>query len=321
MPRSTPVLLALLSSCASSGSETLSAREEGPYVLVLGTAQDGGLPQIGCDDAHCRRARQDGGFARLVTSLLLVDPRTGSRWLFDASPDLPRQVERMRGHPSTRALPGPRPALVDGVFLTHAHMGHYAGLLHLGPEAYGARDVPVFATPRMSAYLRTNGPWSLLVEGGTIRPIDLAPGDTRELAPDLSVSAIRVPHREEFTDTVAFLVRGPRRSLLYLPDIDKWERWSTRVEDVLAMVDVALLDASFFDAGEVPGRDLADIPHPFVVESLARFAALPAAERAKVRFTHLNHTNPVVDPESEAAARVRAAGMGVARDGDRFELD
>ena len=319
--RSLLVLLAALTSCVTPpGGPPAESVSDAPYVLVLGTAQDGGLPQIGCQGPHCRRARRSEAFARRVTSLLLCDPTTGERWLFDASPDLPRQVEAMHGHPSTRALAGPRPPLVDGVFLTHAHMGHYLGLAHFGPEAYGARDLPVWGTPRMQAYLRGNGPWSLLVEAGTIVLRGLAPGERVVLNERLAVRALAVPHREEFTDTVAFVLEGPRRSLLYLPDIDKWERWDVPIEEVLADVDVALLDASFFDAGEIPGRDLADIPHPFVVESLARFAPLPASERAKVRFTHLNHSNPVCDPDSEEAARVRDAGMFVASDGERHAL-
>jgi len=310
----------LLSSGACATTEPVRALPDGPYVLVLGTAQDAGLPQVGCDQAPCRAARADPGRRRYVTSLLLADPRTGQRYLFDATPDLREQVELCRGHPAGRTLPGPRPPLFEGVFLTHAHMGHYGGLLQLGPEAYGVRDLAVYGTPRMARYLTDNGPWSLLVETGAIRLEVLEPGATVQLAEDLSVTALRVPHREEFTDTVAFVIRGPARSVLYLPDIDKWERWDTPVEDVLASVDVALLDAAFFDTDEVPGRDLAEIPHPFVIESLERFRSLPASERAKVHFTHLNHTNPAADPESAAAGRVRAAGMAVAREGDVFEL-
>jgi pyrroloquinoline quinone biosynthesis protein B len=288
---------------------------------VLGTAQDAGLPQIGCDGDACVAARRDPARRRLVTSLLLCDPRSGARWLFDATPDLREQVERAKGHPATRDLPGPRPPLFDGVFLTHAHMGHYGGLLFLGPEAYGARDLPVHCTERMATFLAGNGPWSLLVATGCLVPTVLRPGEPLALAEDLTVTALTVPHREELTDTVAFRIEGPARSVLYLPDIDKWERWETPVERVIAGVDVALLDGAFFDGDEVPGRDLSEIPHPLVSRSLERFTALPLAERRKVRFTHLNHTNPAADPGSRAAARVRALGMAVAAEGERFDLD
>ncbi len=291
-----------------------------PYVVALGTAQDGGLPQIGCARECCTAAREDPSRARLVTSLLLVDPRDGRRWLFDATPDIARQVERARGlgGPAEDA-PG-RPALFDGIFITHAHLGHVVGLLQLGREAYGSAPVPLIGTERMASFLGSNGPWSLLFDGGYARPEVLQPGQTLELAEDLSVTAIQVPHRDEFTDTVAFLIRGPERSVLYLPDIDKWERWDRRLEDVIAGVDVALVDGTFYGPAELPGRDMSQVPHPFIVETLARIAPLPEAERAKVVFTHLNHSNPATDPTSDAAAAVRAAGSSVLDDGDRIRL-
>lgn len=314
-PMARLVLLALLLSFGCQTASSLEAPRRQPYVLVLGSAQDGGLPQIGCQGDHCRAAHADPTRARMVSSLLLVDPRSGKRWLFDATPDLPRQVEAMAGHPASRRLPGPRPPLVDGIFLTHAHMGHYTGLSYLGPEVYGAKQMPTYCTPQMASYLTHNGPWSLLVEREVLELVSITPGAPVRLAEDLVVRALDVPHRKEFTDTLAFIIEGPGRSLLFLPDIDKWERWETPIESVIAQVDVALLDASFFGPGEIPGRDLAEIPHPFIVESLARFAPLPASERAKIHFTHLNHSNPACDPTSEAAAQVRGAGMQVARDG------
>lgn len=291
-----------------------------PYVLVLGTAQDAGLPQIGCRAACCERVRRNPGARRLVTSLLLCDPRTGQRWLLDASPDLAEQVEVAADHPATRTVEGARPPLFDGVFLTHAHMGHYAGLLELGREAYGAKGLVVHGTERMRGYLTENGPWSLLVETGGVELRPLEPGTPVALAEDLRVTPLLVPHRDEFTDTVAFLVEGPTKSLLYLPDVDGWDRWDTAVEDVLARVDHALLDATFFSREEVPGRSIEDIPHPLVRGTVERFAALPDAERAKVLFTHLNHSNPIADPGSAATRTVREAGMRVAVEGMLLEL-
>ena len=172
----------------------------------------------------------------------------------------------------------------------------------------------------MASFLGSNGPWSLLFDGGYARPQVLQPGETLDLAEDLSVTAIQVPHRDEFTDTVAFLIRGPERSVLYLPDIDKWEKWDRALEDVIASVDVALVDGTFYGPAELPGRDMSQVPHPFIVETLARIAPLPKAERGKVVFTHLNHSNPATDPTSDAAAAVRAAGSSILDDGDRIRL-
>lgn len=293
----------------------------GPYVVVLGTAQDGGYPQLACDAPLCAAARRDPRRARHVVSLLLVDPREGGgRWLFDASPDLAAQVELARGHGEPVRAPVGRPPLFDGVFLTHAHAGHYLGLWQLGREAYGSATTPVHGTARMGAFLRENGPWSLLVDAGHVAPVALVPGEPVRLRPDLSVVAVEVPHRAEFTDTVAYVIEGPARRVLYLPDIDRWEGLATPIEALVAHVDAAYLDATFFDAGELPGRDLTRVPHPLVVDSLARFAPLPALERAKVRFLHLNHSNPLLDPTSEASTRVRDAGHRVAQQGEVVRL-
>jgi pyrroloquinoline quinone biosynthesis protein B len=308
-----------LAGCATQSSSSIPPRDS-PYALVLGSAQDAGLPQVGCRLACCETARRDPSLRRLAASLLIADPRSGRRWLVDATPDLREQVELARGHPPGRAADGPRPPLFEGLFLTHAHMGHVAGLLQLGREAYDARGLPVHASPALCELLAGNAPWRLLVDSGGLELRPLAPGGTVELAPDLSVTALAVPHRAEFSDTLAFVVRGPRRALLYLPDIDAWERWEPPLERALAGVDVALLDGTFFADDEVPGRDLAGVPHPRIKHTLARLASLPAGERRKVLFTHLNHTNPAARGDGEAAAAVLAAGMDVAREGLLLEL-
>jgi pyrroloquinoline quinone biosynthesis protein B len=309
------LLMSLLALAAARG-----VARETPRVVVLGTAQDGGLPQIGCEEAPCRRARRNPRFARRVASLLVVDPRSGRRYLLDATPDLPEQVELARTASPERAGVDGRPPLFDGIFLTHAHLGHYAGLLQLGREAYGAAGQEVLVTARMRAFLESNGPWSLLVSEGHVKLREMQPDVEIPIGDDLAVTPILVPHRDELSDTVGFLIAGPSRRVLYIPDIDKWERWERRIEDVIASVDVALIDGTFFEDGEIPGRSMADIPHPFIVETLKRLAALPPGERAKIVFTHLNHTNPACDPRSAAARRIRAAGMSVARDGDVIPL-
>jgi pyrroloquinoline quinone biosynthesis protein B len=302
----------------------------GPYVLVLGTAQDAGLPHIGCSAEPCAAARSDTRLARRASSLLLCDPRDGRRWLFDCTPDVGAQLAGAAGHPPTRVTHGQRPPLVDGIFLTHAHLGHYAGLLWFGREAYAARAVPTWLTPSFAGFLRANGPWSLLVEAQHVELVELVldgyeASEPVVLAPGLSVVAFRVPHRDEFSDTVGFEVRGPRRTLAYLPDVDKWEAWDAvagpgSIERLLARCDVALLDGSFFADGEIPGRSMADIPHPFLVESLERLGRLPACERSKVRFTHLNHTNPAASADSTARRRIEASGLRVLAEGECLEL-
>ena len=310
----------LAASCASSAHD-VQAPETAPYVLVLGTAQDGGLPQLGCEKDCCEAARRDPSLRRLRASLLLVDPTTGHRWLFEATPDLPEQLELARGHGAPRSRQGGgRPAPFDGVFLTHAHLGHYTGLAHLGREAYGAHDLPVYCSERMASFLTENGPWSQLVELDQIECREVQPGVPVKLREDLSVEALSVPHREEFSDTYAWIIRGPNRSLLFLPDIDKWERFETDISSLVKEIDYALLDATFFGPDELPGRDMSEIPHPFIVESIERFQDLAPDVRDRVHFLHLNHSNPAAMPSSAAAGTVRAAGHHVCAEGARFPL-
>jgi pyrroloquinoline quinone biosynthesis protein B len=292
-----------------SADSPLAAR--GPRAIVLGVAQDGGVPHIGCRQELCMSARADPSQRRRVSSVGLVDP-DGSRFLIDATPDLASQIESLWGGEA----PPDRQRPVSGILLTHAHVGHYAGLMYLGREALGARGVPVYGTARMCRFLRVNGPWSQLVALGNIELREITPGQEWALSPRLRVTALTVPHRDEFSDTVAFRVSGPERALLYLPDIDKWERWDRRIEDEVGRADVALLDGTFFEPAEIPGRSLAEIPHPLVSETAAR---LGASLRERVRLIHLNHTNRLLwEPQRLGDPSLR--GLTVARDGEVFGL-
>ena len=278
-----------------------------PYTVVLGTAQDGGVPQAGCTKACCATGRRE-----LVSSLALVDPATRRWWLFDATPDMGAQLAMMRREAPACSL--------AGVFVTHAHIGHYTGLMQFGREAMGTHDVPVWAMARMRDYLATNGPWSQLVRLHNIVLQPLAADSTVTLGDSLRVTPFRVPHRDEYSETVGFRLEGPRGVTVFLPDIDKWERWDRSIDDVVADATTAYLDGTFFDAAELPGRDMRDIPHPFIVESLERFARLPAAARARVRFIHLNHTNRAALSGSDERKRIESAGSHVAVAGERGEL-
>ena len=290
---------------------------EPPFVVVLGIAQDGGYPQAGTKD---HPAWDDPSLRRRVSCLALVDPETGERWLFDATPDFKEQIRAL----DVIAPHAERPGLA-GIFLTHAHVGHYAGLLHLGREVLGTTEVPVWAMPRMESFLRRNGPWSQLVDLRNIVLRPLQSGVTVRLNERLSVTPFEVPHRDEFSETVGYRIEGPQRSIFFLPDIDKWEEWDREngaraVERMIGSVDIAYLDGSFFADGEVPGRLMSEIPHPFVTESLERFGSLPSLERAKIRFIHLNRTNPAIVEDSPEQAAIRAAGLELAVEGEKQPL-
>jgi pyrroloquinoline quinone biosynthesis protein B len=286
---------------------------EHPYVVVLGIAQDAGFPQAGCRKACCRD--RDFGKVEGASCLGIIDPISNQRWLVECTPHFPAQLRLFDKLLAVEKSPG-----LDGIFLTHAHIGHYSGLIHLGREVMGADHIPVYCMPRMKQFLRTNGPWSQLVTLENIVLHELAADQAVQLNERIKVTPILVPHRDEFSETVGFIVEGPNHSVLFLPDIDKWERWEKKVEDYIAKVDTAFLDATFFQDGELPGRDMSQIPHPFVSESIHRFAHLDETERRKVAFIHLNHTNPAHDATSTESRMVERAGMSIARTGQRFGL-
>ena len=60
---------------------------------------------------------------------------------------------------------------------------------------------------------------------------------------------------------------------------------------------------------------MSKIPHPTVSHSMERFAPLPDEEKAKVRFIHMNHTNPLLDPAAPERRTVKKAGFGIAEEG------
>ncbi|MEO8432066.1 MAG: MBL fold metallo-hydrolase [Acidobacteriota bacterium] len=285
-----------------TGSSVLAQPVE---AVVLGIAQDGGVPHAGCRQALCVRARTDLSKRERIASLGLRDPNAGKRFLIDATPDFALQMESLGGLP-------------DGILLTHAHVGHYLGLAQLGREVLGAREVPVWCTPSMAKFLRGNGPWSRLVAMRNIVLHEVEPGVEQELTPSLHATAIRVPHRDEDSDTVAWLIRGPARKILWLPDIDKWDRWDRRIEELVTDRDLtAFVDGTFFSADEIPGRSIAEIPHPLVGETVARFGDHPP--RGRIFFVHLNHTNRLLW-DASARRTLERAGFGVARDGARIAL-
>jgi pyrroloquinoline quinone biosynthesis protein B len=248
-------------------------------IVVLGIAQDGGIPQLGCQRPICQEIWAGKRKPEKVSSLGLVNRRTGAAYVFDATPDFPAQMQRLTG--------GRNP---DGVFLTHAHMGHYTGLMFLGRESVNAKAVPVYATERMGGFLSNNGPWSQLVSIPNIALRTLAYDQAVALDGGVRVTAFRVPHRDEYSDTVGFRIDGPSRSALFIPDIDRWEKWDRSIRDLANAVDYAFLDGTFASPSEI-NRPIEEIPHPMM--SVTR--ALLKGARAKLWFIHINNSNAEID--------------------------
>jgi len=286
-----------------------------PYVVVLGVAQDAGHPQAGCRQDCCRPAWADPSLGHLVACLGIVDPRSGQRWIIDATPDLARQLHALDAlQPGTAEAPA-----LDGIFLTHAHTGHYSGLMQLGRETMGCRDLPLHAMPRMQQFLRGNAPWSQLVEHSNVQLRSLQAGNATTLSEGLSIVPFVVPHRDEFSETVGFIISGVKRRIAWLPDIDSWDRWDRPIEEFIGTVDAAFIDGTFYDSTELH-RDIGEIPHPLICDSMERLAGLPDSQRARVRFIHLNHTNPVLRADSPERAEVRQMGFSIGRRGEVIDL-
>ena len=307
----TLILLWAITAPAETGSAN---NERTPFLFVLGVAQDGGYPQTGCYRPHCMRAWNDPTLKRLTSSIAVVDGKHGAKYLFDATPDMREQLYdlHVEAPDSSHAL--------AGVFLTHGHMGHYTGLMHFGHEAIGADAIRVFAMPRMHDYLTDNGPWSQLVSFRNIELVRIEDGKQIILNDELLVVPLQVPHRDEYTETVGYRIDGPNKSALFIPDIDKWAKWDIDIRELVREVDYALLDATFFADGELPGRDMSQIGHPFVQESMELFADFAEEDKAKIIFIHFNHTNPLLIDGSDAQKTVRALGFRFATEGMRLPL-
>ena len=291
-----------------------SASAGDTYVYVLGIAQDAGYPQASCYKPHCMRVWDEPGLRRQASSIAVVDDATKAKYLFDATPDIREQLYELH-----KVAPDDAYSL-DGVFLTHAHMGHYTGLMHFGREAAGTAGIPVYAMPRMHEYLSGNGPWDQLVRLANIDLIEMTDGAAVKPGPRITVTPFLVPHRDEYSETVGFRIDGPQKSAVFIPDIDKWEMWSIDIRDVVRSVDYALLDATFFKDGELGGRDMSKIKHPFVAESMDLFESLSAEEKSRVIFIHMNHTNPLLIENSPEQADVERRGFRFAREGMRLDL-
>ena len=305
----TKYLLVIVMLCSA-----LPARADEVFIHVLGVAQDAGLPQAACYKPHCLRAWNDPEHRRMAASIAVVDRAARKKYLFEATPDMPEQLYELH-----RVAPD-GDYVLGGVFLTHAHIGHYAGLMHFGHEAASTRNVPVYAMPRMRNYLASNGPWDQLVRYNNISLQPLADDQPVRLGKHLVVTAFRVPHRDEYSETVGFRIDGPNRSAVFIPDIDKWQDWDVDVRKVVASVDYALLDATFFRDGELEGRDMSKVRHPYVAESMALFASLSEKEKGRVIFIHMNHTNPLLVNGSPEQLEVERRGFRYALEGMRLDL-
>lgn len=311
-------MVAFLSNCADKPvkeSSTGKSADASPFqLIVLGTMQDGGSPHAGCTKKCCKKFFHQPDASRQVVSLGLVDRVHKKTILMEATPDISTQMKRLKDFAdSNHETP-------DAIFLTHAHIGHYSGLMYLGREAMNARYVPVYVMPRMKNFLEKNGPWSQLTDLKNITLIELGEENRRVSVGSYMITAFGVPHRDEFSETAGFLIEGPTKKALFIPDIDKWEKWSLNILDEIRKVDYVFLDGTFYSGGEINNRNIKEIPHPFVIESMERMKQLSTEQKNKIYFIHLNHTNPLLNDSSDASQVILRNGFHVAKFGQIFGL-
>lgn len=304
-------MLALSGLAACGPSEKKTVADSGFELMVLGVAQDGGYPQAGCNKDCCRAYESGKETERFPACLALYDKKNQKVLFLEATPAYPEQWRNWKKEHSD--YPGTHP---DAFFITHAHMGHYTGLMHLGREVMGTQHVPVYVLPRLFAFLENNGPWSQLVTLQNIQLNRLIADSAIQFNPEISVLPWSVPHRDEFSETAGFQINAGGKRILFIPDIDKWHLWSRDIKQEIKSSDLVFLDATFYKNGELK-RDMSEIPHPFVEESLALFASLPEEEKNKIHFIHFNHTNPLIWDKT-AIQTVEKRGYHVAIQGETF---
>lgn len=290
----------------------LSFEASSQQIIVLGVAQDGGFPHIGCQN-ECQQAHQDPSMARFVTSLALVDSVSKKWWLFEATPDMDVQLQYFQ-----ELTEGAYPYLPEGIFLTHAHIGHYTGLMYLGREALHAFNVQVYGLPRLMTFLNRNGPWDQLVKLRNIETNPMRDNVPVMITNEIAVVAKKVPHRDEYSETAGFFIYTPGKTFLFIPDIDKWKKWDKSIVKEVRSVDHAFLDATFYADGELPNRAIDEVPHPFMTETMELFKNESLLTKGIIKFIHFNHTNPMLFDESKRQ-EVRNKGFGIAEQGKTYQ--
>ena len=282
------------------------------YIYVLGNVQDAGLPHIGCQHKFCKEKFSE--FEEyFTTSIAVVDPVEKKYILFEASPDIPYQLNYLEKEIFNEFL------LPESIFITHAHIGHYTGLMYFGREALGAKNLIIKVLPKMSNFLKTNGPWSQLVDINNIKIQNLSFGSKTNELRNITVTPIQVPHRDEYSETAGFIIEGRNKKALFIPDIDKWEKWDKNLKQLVYEFDYLLLDATFYDSKEI-NRDITEIPHPLVTETINLLDDLSPEHKNKVYFIHMNHTNLMLDPSSELTKLVVNKGFNITRLGLKLSL-
>ena len=293
-------------------SITIPIYAQSEYIYILGNTQDAGLPHIGCNHQFCL-----DNFNKYeeyyVTSIAVINSDLKKYILFEATPDITYQLNHLKDNIFKEFL------LPEALYITHAHIGHYSGLMYFGREALGTKNLLVKVLPKMSKFLQKNGPWSQLVDLNNIKIEKIKFDSSNFELMNISVTPIQVPHRDEFSETAGYIIKGENKKALFIPDIDKWEKWDKSLVNLVQDFDYLLLDATFYNSMEI-NRDISEIPHPLVSETINILNSLSSEEKRKVYFIHMNHSNPMLNSNGDLSKSILNMGFNIARLGQRLYL-
>ena len=293
-------------------------------VTVLGIAQDGGRPQAGCIRSCC--ASLTPADVRFPVALGIVDD-DGTTHLIEASRHLGDQLRYTWKIPNEgdRKNKG-----IDHLWITHAHLGHVDGLGLFGREAMNARGIKLHVSESMADLIQRTPTWNIMVQQGVFEVEIFTNNQSCQTitSPTLKIEHVPIPHRAELSDMNAFIIRGPHKSLLFLPDHDTWDKTlsmhkGTSIPHFLKMLDVniALIDGTFWSYDELGGvRCQTEVPHPPVSRTLDMLGPRAPLQDPEIYFTHLNHTNPLYNADSTEYKTLYAMGWKVADQGMKFDL-
>jgi pyrroloquinoline quinone biosynthesis protein B len=292
----------------------------GVSVTILGTAQDGGIPQAGCSCRRCLDAHIDLKLRKYPVSLgiLGVD---GTKHIIEITKNLSEQLVIWTPDKNELFIP-------ETVSITHLHLGHVEGIGQLGKPVMGLREVDVYLSPKNKDVFDNRSDIVLMEDEGNIRTHSknfYHPFEPKDGC-GFSLQFIPIPHRSELGDNAAIIIKAEGKSILFMPDQDSWSdtldyHSKENIRDFLKMFDIdeALIDGTFWSMDELPRRDISKIPHPTIQETIQLLGSKREGD-PEISFLHLNHSNPVNDLGSEQRKVVEENGWKISEIGDVLKL-
>ena len=287
-----------------------------PFILidmllyVLGTSQDAGYPQVGCKNICCQTAWDNPELKKFPSSIAIINKEDRKYWLIDITPEIKTQIQMIDKFDCS----------LEGIFITHAHIGHYMGLINLGLEVMNLKNIPVYVMPKMKEFIINNTLLNQLVENNNIKLSLISDGVDININDNFTIQAFDVPHRNELSETVGYKIIGQKKSAIYMPDIDSWDRFEKNLFKLINNNDILFLDGTFYQKSEIKTRDIKKIPHPSIVDTMDMLMDLSDEDKQKIHFIHFNHTNDAIREGSEAYNTIIDSGFSISRENQRFNL-